>query len=305
MKVYSSLILIILNLFSCNVSDENLEVMIQESSLFSYGKEVNKIDHNIIPEASGIVNSFYNPNGIWTHNDSNNKDVLYLISKTTSEILFKIHIQNIISNDWEDITIGDCFMGLNGKCLYVGDIGDNQKERNIKKIYVIEEPKIENYGNDSISTDSFRLISFYMEDGTFNSEAIMYSKEIDGFFILSKDQNIQSIYKIDNLENHSGEIIKAKKIYSFEYINGLITASDISLDDNHCLIKTYEKIYYWDKDSNENWENIFKNKLPVILNYEQESQGEGICWGKNENVYYTLGEYKQGKIPSLIKYDRN
>ena len=55
MKVYSSLILIILNLFSCNVSDENLEVMIQESSLFSYGKEVNKIDHNIIPEASGIV----------------------------------------------------------------------------------------------------------------------------------------------------------------------------------------------------------------------------------------------------------
>ena len=95
MKVYSSLILIILNLFSCNVSEENLEVMIQESSLFSYGKEVNKIDHNIIPEASGIVNSFYNPNGIWTHNDSNNKDVLYLISKTTSEILFKIHIQNI------------------------------------------------------------------------------------------------------------------------------------------------------------------------------------------------------------------
>ena len=128
MKVYSSLILIILNLFSCNVSDENLEVMIQESSLFSYGKEVNKIDHNIIPEASGIVNSFYNPNGIWTHNDSNNKDVLYLISKTTSEILFKIHIQNIISNDWEDITIGDCFMGLNGKCLYLVDFGVNHIE---------------------------------------------------------------------------------------------------------------------------------------------------------------------------------
>ena len=290
---------------SCAEQNNTNPSMLIKSNLYSYGIEINKVDIKTIPEASGIVNSINNPNTLWTHNDSGNSPHLYLISKENGSIIHEVELLGLNNNDWEDITIGPCISNYNGNCIYLGDIGDNNQKRNIKQIYVFEEPTFNSKSQYNSTIEDHSLISFYMEDGTFDSEALMFSPQSNDIYVISKKSNKQSIYKLPNILNYNGNVIKAKKIATLDFIDNLITASDISSDGNYCLIKSYSKIYYWIKNSNESWDEIFMKKSPKILNYNPEEQGESICWGNDEKNYYTLSELRNDIEPVLIRYYKN
>ena len=290
---------------SCTEQNNTNPVTLIKSNLYSYGFEINKIDTKKIPEASGIVYSINNPNTLWTHNDSGNSPYLYLISKENGSIIHEVELLGFNNNDWEDISIGPCISNYNGNCIYLGDIGDNDKERNIKQIYVFEEPTFNSKSQYNSTIEDHSLISFYMEDGIFDSEALMFSPQSNDIYVISKKSNKQSIYKLPNILNYNGNVIKAKKIATLDFIDNLITASDISSDGNYCLIKSYSKIYYWIKNSNESWDEIFIKKSPKILNYKPEEQGESICWGNDEKNYYTLSELRNNIEPVLIRYYKN
>ena len=89
-----------------------------------------EIEYNIINEASGIVASRKNPNIFWTHNDSGDKNRIYVFNYTGKH-LGEYYLNDCNARDWEDIAIGPGPED-NSDYLYVGEIGDNHSKYNTK-----------------------------------------------------------------------------------------------------------------------------------------------------------------------------
>jgi hypothetical protein len=89
-----------------------------------------------IPEASGVATSRRNPGVVWALNDSGNA-VIYAID-ANGTITGRVRIAGSMLEDWEAIAVGAC---PGGTCVYVGDIGDNDRTRKQITIYRLPEPE--------------------------------------------------------------------------------------------------------------------------------------------------------------------
>ncbi len=91
-----------------------------------------------LTESSGIVASS-RPGVFWTHNDSGDGPFLYA-TDTLGHDLGLVRVERARNRDWEDISAGPCFV-TPGRCLYVGDIGDNRARRRNIVIYRVPDPE--------------------------------------------------------------------------------------------------------------------------------------------------------------------
>ncbi len=304
MKKFQLFFLILILIYSCDMN--NKEIILSDA--FDYGKIIGKIENNIIEEASGLVESVENSNSLWTHNDGGDGPFLYLISSFDAKILKKISLVGIKNEDWEDLAIGPSILGDTSTYIYLGDIGDNKKNKTIKKIYFFREPKIKNFDNELIEINDIKTISFYSEKKIENFETLMIDPNSKELFLIAKNKKKkQNIYKIDTENIEIDEIQKAKKYLTLNLKNlkGEITGGEISRNGQKCLIKTYKNVFLWERKKDEKWKNIW-SQAPKILKYIPESQGEAICWSNDENAYFTLSENENSdQEQNLFKYLKN
>jgi hypothetical protein len=94
--------------------------------------KVGHIDHNLIPESSGVIDSRKHPGVFWTHNDSGNAPLIFAITRQGN--LLGQYTLNAHNTDWEAITADD-----EGH-LYIGDTGNNEHRRDRILVYRIDEP---------------------------------------------------------------------------------------------------------------------------------------------------------------------
>ena len=304
MKKFQLFFLILILIYSCDMN--NKEIILSDA--FDYGKIIGKIENNIIEEASGLVESVENSNSLWTHNDGGDGPVLYLISSFDAKILKKISLVGIKNEDWEDLAIGPSILGDTSTYIYLGDIGDNKKNKTIKKIHFFREPKIKDFDNELIEINDIKTISFYSEKKIENFETLMIDPNSKELFLIAKNKKKkQNIYKIDTENIEIDEIQKAKKYLTLNLKNlkGEITGGEISRNGQKCLIKTYKNVFLWERKKDEKWKNIW-SQAPKILKYIPESQGEAICWSNDENAYFTLSENENSdQEQNLFKYLKN
>ena len=304
MKKFQLFFLTLILIYSCDMN--NKEIILSDA--FDYGKIIGKIENNIIEEASGLVESVENSNSLWTHNDGGDGPFLYLISSFDAKILKKISLVGIKNEDWEDLAIGPSILGDTSTYIYLGDIGDNKKNKTIKKIYFFREPKIKNFDNELIEINDIKTISFYSEKKIENFETLMIDPNSKELFLIAKNKKKkQNIYKIDTENIEIDEIQKAKKYLTLNLKNlkGEITGGEISRNGQKCLIKTYKNVFLWERKKDEKWKNIW-SQAPKILKYIPESQGEAICWSNDENAYFTLSENENSdQEQNLFKYLKN
>ncbi len=304
MKKFQLFFLILILIYSCDMN--NKEIILSDA--FDYGKIIGKIENNIIEEASGLVESVENSNSLWTHNDGGDGPFLYLISSFDAKILKKISLVGIKNEDWEDLAIGPSILGDTSTYIYLGDIGDNKKNKTIKKIHFFREPKIKDFDNELIEINDIKTISFYSEKKIENFETLMIDPNSKELFLIAKNKKKkQNIYKIDTENIEIDEIQKAKKYLTLNLKNlkGEITGGEISRNGQKCLIKTYKNVFLWERKKDEKWKNIW-SQAPKILKYIPESQGEAICWSNDENAYFTLSENENSdQEQKLFKYLKN
>ena len=304
MKKFQLFFLILILIYSCDMN--NKEIILSDA--FDYGKIIGKIENNIIEEASGLVESVENSNSLWTHNDGGDGPFLYLISSFDAKILKKISLVEIKNEDWEDLAIGQSILGDTSTYIYLGDIGDNKKNKTIKKIHFFREPKIKDFDNELIEINDIKTISFYSEKKIENFETLMIDPNSKELFLIAKNKKKkQNIYKIDTENIEIDEIQKAKKYLTLNLKNlkGEITGGEISRNGQKCLIKTYKNVFLWERKKDEKWKNIW-SQAPKILKYIPESQGEAICWSNDENAYFTLSENENSdQEQNLFKYLKN
>ena len=121
------------------VSSVNEKVTLN-TELFDQAINHGKLKLDEIDEASGLVASRNNSKAFWTHNDSGDRNRIFLISQS-GESLGTYIVQGAAARDWEDISIGPG-PKENVNYLYVGDIGDNRAQYKEKVIYRFIEPNV-------------------------------------------------------------------------------------------------------------------------------------------------------------------
>ncbi|CAN5161529.1 hypothetical protein BH09BAC3_BH09BAC3_17480 [soil metagenome] len=265
-----------------------------KTALFDKGISLGTNKNGKLEEASGLVESIKQPNYFWTHNDSGNPAMIFLVGKD-AKTRKTFRLANASNRDWEDITIGSG-PKPGTSYLYIGDIGDNLAEHALKYIYRIEEPSVNQ--NEEI-TDVKKLI-VKLEDGARDAETIMFDPPTKNLYLVSKREAMVLLYEITY--PFEADTIIAKKVATLPFT--LISGGAISPDGKEVLLRNYTDIFYWKKKGNESISELLQTQA-TELPYDREPQGEAIAWARDSTGYYTLSENAKGTRAKLYFYKRN
>jgi PKD repeat protein len=135
----------------------------------------------LLDEDSGIE---FLDGKLWTHNDSGNSNDIYRMDTSSNAVFQTVNISNATNVDWEDMTSGKDY-------LFVGDMGNNNGNRQDLKIYRIDKSNLTPAAT-SVTAD---IINFSYSDQTsfvslpnnnnFDCEAIIFFN--DSIHLFSKD----------------------------------------------------------------------------------------------------------------------
>lgn len=114
-----------------------------------------------IREASGIAASLRHPGVWWILVDEPPPVVMAIDS--TGRILATVRVAGAHNTDWESLTSGNCG---SGSCLYIGDIGDNERARPQRTVYRIPEPDLRD------GTVNGTAFSFQYPNARYDAEAL-------------------------------------------------------------------------------------------------------------------------------------
>jgi hypothetical protein len=233
-----------------------------------------------LQESSGLAISRRHPGLIWSHNDSGNAAVLFGVD-TTGAVRARVRLPSLL-RDWEDISAARC---ASGDCLYIADIGDNQRVRRQVQIYRVPEP-----GLEDTQTGPPEIFTATYADGPHNAEAMFV---VDAqLFIVTRDR-VVGVYQAT-----VGPVGNPNLV--FQHVAQLsleaVTDAELSTDGTVVVVRTsHEAVLYRTADL------IDRRPVPferIPLDGLRERQGEGVAL--DGNVLYLSSEGRSaGSLLSL------
>lgn len=130
---------------------------------------------NAVRESSGLALGA-GGDALWTHNDSG-EPVLHLVGLDGTQRA-RVRVTGASLADWEDLAAGPCPGG--GRCLFVGDVGDNQATRPRITIYRVPEPT----AGDAQTLPAEALVAEY-PDGPHDAEGLFVLPD-GGVYVVTK-----------------------------------------------------------------------------------------------------------------------
>ena len=256
--------------------------------VFHSGKRLSNLKNKKLKEVSGLVASRANPGYLWVHNDGGNPAEIYLVDLALNVRLTCV-LPDAENRDWEDIAIGPG-PDPHKTYLYLADIGDNQERKRFKTLFRFEEPRVDSLEalvirprEQSVPTER---ITFRLEDGSKDSEAILIDPSTKDILLISKRENPAYLYSFA-APDHTNDTLLARRVAQVN-IPG-VTAADVSPDGKELLVKTYRHVYYWKTDSVRPLAQLI-TQMPIPVRYRRELQGEALGWDMEGNGFYTLSE---------------
>ncbi len=278
-------------------------------------------------EISGIACSRVTPGYIWMQSDDYSDCIVAVDDKGTTRQKLVNLTPKVGRSDWEDMC-GGVYNGKN--YLFIGAFGDNNASTGKYKIVYFEEPAIGDVKSQTIAPS---VINFQYPGGIkHNAESMMYDNVEQKLYIVTKvyydvcqvfsldmsldyGDELQTLEYVCDLGKSDdigvGKVLQGKDSVELAYKGfHLATAADISPDGSHILIKNqnntaqdhnqeYSWVLLWKREPNESVADALKRQPQAIHSYEQEWQGEAICW-LNNNVFFTVSD-DDGE-PPLYKY---
>jgi len=256
-----------------------------------------KFDSEMIVESSGMVKSRIHDNMFWTHNDSGDSARLFAVDRYGRLILPPdaasyegIAVHGAENVDWEGIACD------NNGGLYIGDTGNNNKNKELFVVYKIVEPS----PTEAISVLIKQHINVFYPDRDdpslrkkrVNAEALFWAK--DYLFFITKAGKVRhsDLYalSLDELEEENPLILNG----SFDF-KGMVTGADASADGNKLAVLTYNGVWLFEveEDSIDYFHGAV-SWLPI-----RAGQCEAICFdGKS-----LLISNEQGRLYKILLHD--
>ena len=248
----------------------------------AYGppESVAELTSSPVRESSGLAQS-RTRDGVWfTHNDKGDEPTIYAFDLNGKYI--EAHdVKNASHFDWEDIAAAPC--PDRGDCLYIGDIGDNDKSRAGIVVYVVREPE------EGKSTKAIETWAGVYPDGPWDAETLMVHPCTGRVHVITKDGDGDSrIYRFPAFpgkETSTLEHVGTVHIDGLEQTARQVTGGDFDVDGDRVVIRTGNSIREWLVDPeapNGHW-----NDPPTDISGAAEFQGEGITYSLDGGLVTT------------------
>ncbi len=277
-----------------------------------YGSPVHlgELEDKALDESSGIVASRRNPDLFWTHNDSGDGPFLYAFDRTGGKH-GTWRVMGADALDWEDIAAGPGPQA-GTSYLYVGDIGDNGKERREIIVYRVAEPIVtaEDADTNRIEpqqTEPAEAIRLRYPDGRHDAEALAVHPTTGDLYVITKTRNTTaaaSVYKLAAPFSTSAinTLEKVGDIRVPSLLPGMITGGDISPDGTKLILCDYFNAYESSlpENSRGRFDRIWKQS-PAIVKLGERQQGEAICYRLDGRAVLAISE---GRHSALIEVER-
>ncbi|MFL1010790.1 hypothetical protein [Flavisericum labens] len=233
-----------------------------------------------LKEASA-VETITNSDLLWTIEDAGNKNNIYGFNEQ-GDLIKNIEIKNAKNIDWEDLTSDN-----NGN-LYIGDFGNNSKNREHFTIY-----KVSNFEKDVTTAES---IHFTLPKDVKPEDFEAFFILENFFYIFSKENKSSILLKVPNaIGKHTAELVTD---FNLDGKHHKITSADISHDDSTIVLLNHDKLW---KITDFEPDSFFKGTIEE-LKFEHDSQKEGVCF-KNTNTVYITDEKNKSEGGNLYTFN--
>lgn len=230
-----------------------------------------------LPEASGVAHSRRSPGLLWSHNDSGEPIVVAL--DAAGVVKGRVRVAGARVTDWEDITVGPC---AQGSCLYIADIGDNNRARRQITVYKVAEPR----PGDSMTEPAEAWAGTY-PDGGHDAEGAFMTPAGDLFIVTKESAATTAIYRLPRAQgNAPARLQVAAKVP----VAG-VTGADASTDGNWVALRTNDELLFY--RTRDLLAGARGEPQRFNLRALREPQGEGVAFGP-EGVVYLVGEGGRG-----------
>ena len=270
-------------------ADRNLPLAEPGEISKAYGKPVHLADleDRAIDESSGIAASRRHPDLFWTHNDSGDGPFLYAFDRR-GEKRGTWRVTDAKAFDWEDIAAGPGAQP-GQSFLYVGDIGDNDKDRREIIIYRVAEPVITNQDADTNrfepqQTAPAEAIHLRYPDGKHDAEALAVHPITGDLYVITKTMKTTSsaaVYKLAAPLSTStiNTLEKVGEIRLPSLFPGMVTGADVSPDGRKIILCDYFNAYELSLPDSHNgrFDEIWKQPI-AIIRLGMREQGEAVCY---------------------------
>ncbi|MBK7396305.1 MAG: hypothetical protein IPJ34_08400 [Myxococcales bacterium] len=235
-----------------------------------------------LDEASGLATSRLHPGIVYTHNDSGDTARVFALREDATQVA-EIALVGVKARDFEDIAVGPC---PEGSCVYVADIGDNNKVRKSLVVHRFAEPKAL-AGKLAVNADPLR---FKYPDGPHNAEALLVHPKTGELVVVTKVViGAIGIYRFPtplapNVEvtlEHVGEVV------GIDPLSQLVTAGAVSPCGDRLLLRTYGRLYEFTVTGSVAAALLGK---PREVPAPDEAQGEAVTYRANGQGYLTTSE---------------
>lgn len=275
-------------------------VMVTVSGCPAYGagKASVDLDAPALLEASGLAFSGQSPGVLWTHNDSDpDGPRLYAFATATGALLGTYTLQGAGVNDWEDMALGPGPVA-DKPYLYVGDTGDNNKERTQIRVYRALEPPVDvNQQGLMAGIGGVEALTFTYPGGSRDSEAMIVDPVSGDLFLVTKEaMAVAEVYRAKApLASGVLERVAEADLGAM----GLATGAGVSAAGDWVVVRSYFSARMWLRPQGLPLAQAFMS-TPCTVPLAMEIQGEAIAFAAEGLTYYTVSE---GETPPLFRFD--
>ena len=265
-------------------------------------------------ESSGLAVSRTQPGVLWSHNDSGDGPNLYAID-SSGRVLATIPIANAAALDWEDMSSGPCPGPLATPapgppaCLYLADIGDNDRVRQELTVYVVVEPLLAGASATppAVAAQSFR---FRYPDQPEDSEALAVLPNGDVTIVSKGRTGTIDFFRVSAASLAralgSGEVLTAEYqggtgIEPDQRISRLVTGAALSPDGSTLAVRTYNEVFFFGAKAEPDgggWRDLGR---PCFLG-DAEPQGEAIDY-LDANTLLLTSERARGRPGAIHRLE--
>jgi hypothetical protein len=261
------LVILLMDFVACGSVSSNVSSQTQAQQCMPAGSLVRLQG---VSEASGAAASQRHPGIIWTHNDSGEPVVFAFDTRGGSK--GRVTITGATVTDWEDVAVAPC---PQGSCLYIADIGDNNRARRQITIYRVAEPAL-----DAQATSPAEAITLTYPDGARDAEALFIAR--GELFIVSKtNPQTTALYRAA-LTARTGTLTAVTRLP----LAG-VTGGSISPDGEWVALRTNEELMVYRAEELASGQGAEPRRFALMS--VGEPQGEGVAIGA-DGVIYLVGE---------------
>lgn len=251
-----------------------------------------------LTELSGMTSVSYNRKQLWAINDGGHGNKLYVIS-TKGAIERELAMPEISNFDIEDLS---AFRYRKQQMLAIGDIGDNGGVREVRPIYIIDEP--------SATSDAIKLrwtVMFRFPDKRHDCESLFVDTKEGFIYLVNKRTEPPILFRVP-LKPGAGTVATAELIgimpgaEAVQYDPSIKlsenqskyatqpTSAALSCDRRTLSLLTYTAIYHYRRRKNQSWKESFADSLPTQIPLPPLPQAEAISYSADCRYLYVGSE---------------